>query len=41
MALAGTPGQHLVTYYAEQGTPEHDVLVLLDRLGAHVNSPAG
>ncbi len=34
MQLVGTPGQHLITYYAEAGTPEHDALVLLDYLGA-------
>jgi transcriptional regulator with XRE-family HTH domain len=34
MQLVGTPGQHLITYYAEAGTPEHDALVLLDNLGA-------
>ncbi|MGW0627643.1 MmyB family transcriptional regulator [Streptomyces sp. NPDC002758] len=32
--LEGTPGQRLVTYYAEPGTPAHDALVLLD-LTAH------
>ncbi|MBZ3905405.1 helix-turn-helix transcriptional regulator [Streptomyces griseiscabiei] len=30
MQLEGTPGQRLVTYYAEPGTPEHDAIVLLD-----------
>lgn len=34
MSLAGTPDQHLITYYAEPGTPEHDALTLLDNLGA-------
>ena len=35
MRLIGTPGQHLITYYAEVGTPEYDALVLLDNLGAN------
>jgi hypothetical protein len=35
MQLVGTPGQHLITYYAEAGTAEHDALVLLDHLGAN------
>ena len=39
MALTGTPGQHLITYYAEAGTPEHDALILLDNLGA-ITAPA-
>jgi MmyB-like transcription regulator ligand binding domain len=39
MALAGTPGQHLITYYAEQGTAEYDALVLLDHLGAEEATP--
>lgn len=34
MQLTGTPGQHLITYYAEPGTAEYDALILLDRLGA-------
>jgi hypothetical protein len=34
MQLVGTPGQHLITYYADAGTPEHDALILLDNLGA-------
>ncbi|MGW0582137.1 helix-turn-helix transcriptional regulator [Streptomyces sp. NPDC002920] len=34
MELEGTPGHRLITYYAEPGTPEHDVLVLLDILGS-------
>jgi transcriptional regulator with XRE-family HTH domain len=40
MQLAGTTGQHLITYYAETGTPEHDALVLLDNLAAKT-TPAG
>jgi signal recognition particle receptor subunit beta len=35
MQLVGTPGQHLITYYAEAGTREHDALVLLDNLSAN------
>jgi transcriptional regulator with XRE-family HTH domain len=35
LQLVGTPGQHLITYYAEQGTAEYDALVLLDHLGAN------
>jgi hypothetical protein len=35
LQLVGTPGQHLITYYAEQGTAGHDALVLLDHLGAN------
>jgi transcriptional regulator with XRE-family HTH domain len=34
MALNGTPGQALVAYYAEPGTPEHDAITLLDRADA-------
>ena len=34
MLLAGAPGQSLITYYADTGTPEHDALVLLDHLGS-------
>jgi hypothetical protein len=30
MQLEGTPGQRLVVYYAEPGTPDHDAMVLLD-----------
>jgi transcriptional regulator with XRE-family HTH domain len=30
MQLEGTPGQRLVAYYAEPGTPDHDAMVLLD-----------
>ncbi|MGI5459625.1 helix-turn-helix transcriptional regulator [Streptomyces sp. CA-249302] len=30
MELEGTPGHRLLVYYAEQGTPDHDALVLLD-----------
>jgi hypothetical protein len=33
MALEGTPGHRLVAYYAEPGTADHDVMVLLDLLG--------
>jgi transcription regulator MmyB-like protein len=39
MQLTGTPGQHLITYYAEQGTAEYDALVLLDHLGAEQVAP--
>jgi hypothetical protein len=35
MQLVGTPGQHLITYYAETDTAEHDALILLDHLGAN------
>jgi transcriptional regulator with XRE-family HTH domain len=31
MQLHGTPGQALIAYYAEPGTPEYDALTLLDR----------
>ena len=34
MPLNGTPGQTLIAYYAQVGTPEQDALVLLDRLPA-------
>jgi hypothetical protein len=34
MTLNGTPGQALVAYYAEPGTPEHDAITLLDRSDA-------
>ncbi|MFE6822235.1 helix-turn-helix transcriptional regulator [Streptomyces sp. NPDC057690] len=30
MELEGTPGHRLLAYFAEQGTPDHDALVLLD-----------
>jgi MmyB-like transcription regulator ligand binding domain len=40
MHLLGTPGQHLITYCAEPGTPDHDAIVLLDMLGAQQPSPA-
>jgi hypothetical protein len=41
MQLAGTPGQNLITYYAEAGTAEYDALVLLDNLGANdIDSPS-
>jgi transcriptional regulator with XRE-family HTH domain len=30
MQLSGASSQHLITYYAEPGTPDHDALVLLD-----------
>lgn len=30
MQLLGSPGQHLITYVADLGTPEHDKLALLD-----------
>jgi hypothetical protein len=30
MALEGSPGHRLVTYYAEPGTTDHDAMVLLD-----------
>jgi len=33
MELEGTPGQRMVTYYAEPGTADHDAMVLLDLLG--------
>jgi len=36
MQLDGTPGQRLVTYYATQGTPDYDAMVLLD-MTAHEN----
>jgi transcriptional regulator with XRE-family HTH domain len=31
MRINGTPGQTLIAYYAQPGTPEHDALTLLDR----------
>ena len=31
MRISGTPGQSLIAYWAEPGSPEHDSLVLLDR----------
>jgi transcriptional regulator with XRE-family HTH domain len=41
MQLNGTPGQTLIAYYAQFGTPEHDALILLDRLPADaVTGPA-
>lgn len=30
MQLEGTPGQRLVVYHAEPGTPDHDAMFLLD-----------
>jgi transcriptional regulator with XRE-family HTH domain len=33
MQLDGTDGHTLVVYLAEPGTPDHDALILLDRLG--------
>jgi hypothetical protein len=38
MQLVGAPGQHLITYYADSGTPEHDALVFLDNLGAQTTT---
>ncbi|MFJ3309034.1 hypothetical protein ACIPSA_39520 [Streptomyces sp. NPDC086549] len=32
MTLNGTNGQFLVAFYAEPGTPDHDAMVLLDRV---------
>ncbi|MDX3745402.1 helix-turn-helix transcriptional regulator [Streptomyces sp. AK08-02] len=40
MQLEGTPGQRLVTYYAEPGTPEHDAIVLLDMTGQEHSAKA-
>ncbi|MFI6693033.1 helix-turn-helix transcriptional regulator [Streptomyces sp. NPDC050433] len=34
MELEGTPGHHLITYYAEPGTADYDGIVLLDMLGS-------
>ncbi|MEV4033584.1 helix-turn-helix transcriptional regulator [Streptomyces umbrinus] len=34
MELEGTPGQRLITYYAQPGTADYDALVLLDLLGS-------
>ncbi|CAI7977047.1 Helix-turn-helix domain-containing protein [Frankia sp. Hr75.2] len=31
MTLNGTSGQHLVAFYAEPGTPDHDAMTLLDK----------
>ncbi|MEU6251326.1 helix-turn-helix transcriptional regulator [Streptomyces sp. NPDC047043] len=39
MELEGTPGHHLIAYFAEPNTPEYDALVLLDMLGSE-SSPA-
>ena len=40
MTLNGTPGQALIAYYAEPGTPEHDAVTLLDRSDAdHISVP--
>jgi len=40
MTLNGTPGQALIAYYAESGTPEHDAVTLLDRSDAdHIGVP--
>ena len=40
MTLNGTPGQALIAYYAEPGTPEHDAVTLLDRSDAdHIGVP--
>ncbi|WP_435225734.1 helix-turn-helix transcriptional regulator [Streptomyces sp. Tue6028] len=38
MHLEGTTGHRLITYYAEQGTPDYDAVVLLD-LTAHEPAP--
>jgi hypothetical protein len=40
MTLNGTPGQALIAYYTEPGTPEHDAITLLDRFDAnHISVP--
>jgi transcriptional regulator with XRE-family HTH domain len=40
MTLNGTPGQALIAYYTEPGTPEHDAITLLDRFDAdHLSVP--
>jgi hypothetical protein len=33
MQLDGTPGHRLVAYYADDPSPDHDAMVLLDMLG--------
>lgn len=38
MQIEGTPGHRLVIYHAEPGTPDHDAMVLLDRI-AHEAVP--
>ncbi|MEU9286588.1 helix-turn-helix transcriptional regulator [Streptomyces sp. NPDC048275] len=39
MELEGTPGQRLITYYAEPGSSDHDALLLLDMLGSQLTPP--
>lgn len=41
MDLEGTPGHHLVAYYAEAGGPDHDAMVLLDMLATQRPQPIG
>ncbi|MDT0323086.1 helix-turn-helix transcriptional regulator [Streptomyces millisiae] len=40
MALSGTDGQHLVAFYAEPGSPDHDAMVLLDKAAQQQHGPA-
>jgi len=41
MRFEGAPGQRLVIYYATPGTPDHDALILLDRMAEErVATPA-
>ncbi len=40
MALSGTRGQHLVVFYTEPGTPDHDAMVLLDKAAQERPAPA-
>lgn len=39
MRLDGTPGQQLMIYAAEPGTPSHEALTLLDALGSEHGGP--
>jgi hypothetical protein len=40
MQVEGTPGHRLVIYHAEPGTPDHDAMVLLDRIAQeHTTKP--
>ncbi|MFB7288756.1 helix-turn-helix transcriptional regulator [Actinacidiphila glaucinigra] len=41
MQLDGTPGHRLVAYYAEEGSPDHDAMVLLDMIGTQRATATG